>query len=99
MKRIFYLVVIVVTLLFGITFAIHNYGQNVDLKYYFGLHWQGPVSIALLTVLAIGVAIGYLAGLRMVIRMQRQLVQARKDIRQIEQEVMNLRALPIKDVI
>jgi putative membrane protein len=35
----------------------------------------------------------------MVIRMQRQLVQARKEVRQIEQEVMNLRALPIKDVI
>src|SRR5687768_8511728 len=99
MKRIFYLAVILVTLLFGITFAIHNHGQNVDLKYYFDLHWHGPVSIALLTVLAIGVGIGYFAGLRMVIRMQRQLVNARKEIRQIEQEVMNLRALPIKDVI
>jgi len=42
---------------------------------------------------------GYLASLRMVVRMQRQLVQARKEIRQIEQEVINLRALPIKDVI
>lgn len=98
MKRIFYLVVIIITLLFGITFALKNH-QDIDLAYYFGLHWRGPLSLALLSVLAIGIAIGYLAGLRMVIRMQRQLVQARKDIRQIEQEVMNLRALPIKDVI
>lgn len=98
MKRILYLIVIVVTLLFGITFALQN-RQEVELAYYFGLRWRGSISIALLAALALGVAIGYVASLRMVIRMQRQLVQARKEVRQIEQEVMNLRALPIKDVI
>ena len=98
MKRVVYLIVIVVTLLFGITFAFQN-RQDVELAYYFGMHWRGSIALALLTTLAIGIAVGYLAGLRMVIRMQRQLVQARKDVRQIEQEVMNLRALPIKDVI
>lgn len=98
MKRIFSLVVIVITLLFGITFAFQN-RQDIDLAYYFGLHWRGSISLALLAALAVGIAIGYLASLRMVIRMQRQLVQARKEVRQIEQEVMNLRALPIKDVI
>jgi putative membrane protein len=98
MKRILYLVVIAITLLFGITFALQN-RQTVEVGYYFGLAWSGPLSIALLAVLALGVAIGYLAGLRMVIRMQRSLVQARKDLRQVEQEVQNLRALPIKDVI
>src|SRR5581483_617371 len=86
------------TLLFGITFAFQN-RQDVELAYYFGLHWRGSISLALLAALAIGIAIGYLASLRMVIRMQRQLVQARKEVRQIEQEVMNLRALPITDVI
>lgn len=98
MKRFFYFVVVVVTLLFGISFAFQN-RQDVDLAYYFGLHWRGPISLALLGALAIGIALGYVASLRMVIRMQRQLVQARKEVRQIEQEVMNLRALPIKDVI
>ena len=98
MKRIFYTVVIVVTLLIGITFVFQNH-QLIDLRYYFGMHWTGPLSLALLVTLALGVAIGCLASLRMVIRMQRQLVQARKEIRQIEQEVINLRALPIKDVL
>jgi len=98
MKRILYLVVVIVTLLFGITFAFQN-RQEIDLAYYFGLHWRGPLSLALLAVLTLGIAIGYVASLRMVLRMQRQLVQARKEVRQIEQEVMNLRALPIKDVI
>src|SRR5258706_40246 len=63
MKRVFYLVVIVVTLLFGVTFAFQN-RQDVQLAYYFGLHWHGPLSLALLATLAIGIGVGYLAGLR-----------------------------------
>lgn len=98
MKRLFYLIVIVVTLLFGASFAFQN-RQEVEIAYYFGLSWRGPLSLALLATLTIGVAVGYVAGLRMVLRMQRQLVQARREVRQIEQEVANLRALPIKDVI
>ena len=98
MKRIFYTIVIAVTLLAGITFALKNH-QVVVLRYYFGWEWSGSLSLALLASLAIGIAVGYVASLRMVIRMQRQLVQARKEIRQIEQEVTNLRALPIKDVL
>lgn len=98
MKRIIYTILAVLVLLIGIAFAIQN-RQVIELNYYFGLKWSGPLSLALLTSLAIGVVAGYLASLRMVVRMQRQLVQARKEIRQIEQEVINLRALPIKDVI
>jgi len=98
MKRIIYTILAILILLIGIAFAIQN-KQAVELSYYFGLKWSGPLSVALLTSFAIGVLAGYLASLRMVVRMQRQLVQARKEIRQIEQEVINLRALPIKDVI
>lgn len=98
MKRIIYTILAILVLLIGIAFAIQN-KQTVDLNYYFGLKWSGPLSLALLTSFAIGVVAGYLASLRMVVRMQRQLVQARKEIRHIEQEVINLRALPIKDVI
>ena len=98
MKRIFYTILAILVLLIGIAFAILN-RQSVELNYYFGLKWSGPLSMALLAVFAFGVVAGYIASLRTVVRMQRQLVQARKEIRQIEQEVINLRALPIKDVI
>ena len=98
MKRIIYTTLAIIVLFIGIAFAIQN-RQVIELNYYFGLKWSGPLSLALLTSLAIGVIVGYLASLRMVVRMQRQLVQSRKEIRQIEQEVINLRALPIKDVI
>ena len=98
MKRVFYVLAILGTFIFGITFALKN-KQDIELSYYFGLHWTGPVTLALLGTLALGVVIGFLAGLRTVLRMQRSLVKARKEIRQIEQEVINLRALPIKDVL
>ena len=98
MKRTFYVLLAVVVLIAGITFALHN-RQIVEINYYFGMRWGGPLSLALLATFALGVVTGYLAGLRMVVRMQRQLVQARKEVRQVEQEVTNLRALPIKDVI
>lgn len=98
MKRVFYIFVGLVSLFLGITFAFQN-SQSMELKYYFGVSWTGPLSLVLLATCAVGVAIGYLANLRMVVRMQRQLVQARKEVRQIEQEVVNLRALPIKDVL
>ena len=98
MKRLFYIVIILATIAVGMTFAYRN-GQVVEVAYYFGLKWSGPLSIALLVTFAAGVAGGYLASLKMVVRMQRDLVRARKEVRQIEQEVQNLRALPIKDVL
>jgi putative membrane protein len=98
MKRVFYVIVVVIVVFFGVTFAFHN-RQTVDVSYYFGLSWNGPLALALLAAVAVGVAIGFLANLRTLLRLQRQLVAASKEIRQVEQEVQNLRALPIKDVI
>jgi putative membrane protein len=71
----------------------------VDVSYYFGLSWNGPLALALLAALAIGVVIGFVATLRIVLRLQRQLAASRSEVRQVEQEVQNLRALPIKDVV
>ena len=98
MKRSLYVILIFLTLVVGITFAIQN-RQVIEVSYYFGLKWIGPLSLALLATMTVCIVLGYLTSLRMVVSMQRQLVQARKEVRQIEQEVINLRALPIKDVI
>src|SRR5256885_1339031 len=98
MKRAFYIIIGIVVVFFGITFAFHN-RQLVDVSYYFGLSWNGPLALALLAAVAVGVVIGFLASLRAVLRLQAQLAAARKEVRQVEQEVQNLRALPIKDVI
>lgn len=98
MKRAIYIISVLLALLFGVTFAFHN-RQAVEIAYYLGFQWQGPLSLALLAALAVGIVIGYLASFQAVVRMQRQLVRTRKELRDVEQEVQNLRALPIKDVV
>jgi len=98
MKRLIYFLIALAALFLGVTFAFQN-NQILSLKYYFGLHWTAPVSVVLLAAFATGIAVGFLAAARIVVRMQRQLVHARKEIAQVEKEVNNLRALPIKDVL
>ena len=97
MKRIVYGILVLAVLLVGVTFTTKN-AQVVELNYYFGVHWETPLSFMLLTTLTVGIALGLLASLAMQARMQRQLLQVRRENRQLEQEVNNLRALPIRDV-
>ena len=97
MKRILYGFLIFTVLLVGVTFTTKN-AQVVELNYYFGVHWTTPLSFMLLTTLTVGIILGLLACFAMLARMQRQLLQARRESRQLEQEVNNLRALPIRDV-
>jgi len=97
MKRVFYLLLGVAVMVFGLTFAYRN-PQTIALKYHFGLSWEGPVSLILLGAFAFGVVLGVVASLALVVRMQRELRRAQREISDIEQEVRSLRALPIKDV-
>ena len=98
MKKYFYGVIAIIVLVFGFTITVQN-RQAVDLNYYFGLHWHTALAWILFAAFAVGAVVGFLASLRMLIRIQRRLVRARKELRRAEQEVSNLRALPIKDVI
>lgn len=98
MKRLMYGVMILLMILVGVTFTTKN-AQMVELNYYFGVHWTTPLSFMLLTVFTVGISFGVIASLAMLARMQRQLLQVRRENRQLEQEVSNLRALPIRDVL
>ncbi|MFQ5994352.1 MAG: lipopolysaccharide assembly LapA domain-containing protein [Acidiferrobacterales bacterium] len=98
MKKLIYGLIAAVVLFFGATLTFQNQ-HAVDVNYYFGFHWNGPLAWVLLLTFAFGVVVGFIGSLRIVMRMQRQLVQQRKELRRVEQEVTNLRALPIKDVV
>lgn len=96
MKKIVYGFITVIVLFFGITVTFQNQ-HVVDFNYYFGLHWKEPLAWMLLLAFIAGILIGFMSSLRMLLRLQRQLVHARKEQRRVEQEVSNLRALPVKD--
>lgn len=96
MKRLFFALLVLTLLVIGVTFSYRN-SQTVEMNYYFGIHWVTPLSFMLLTTLTLGIALGFLASLAMLGRMQRQLLRARRNTRNLEQEIHNLRALPIRD--
>ena len=98
MKRLFYLLLILILLVFGISFSLKN-PEPVSISYYFGLGWSGPMSWLMLVVLAIGCLLGVLLTFTWALRSKRRLSKLKKEIRKMEQEVNNLRALPIKDQI
>lgn len=98
MKRILYGIIVVLVVLLGLGFAYKN-AADVTVRYYGGLAWRAPLAVVLLTTLSVGVVMGFVASLNRVIRLRRQLGLARKEARHMEQEVANLRALPIKDVL
>ncbi|GMQ90247.1 MAG: hypothetical protein BMS9Abin10_0602 [Gammaproteobacteria bacterium] len=98
MKKIVYGIITVIVLFLGITVTFQNQ-HVVDFNYYFGLHWKQPLAWILLLTFFAGIVAGFLASLKTVVRLQRQLVRGRKELRRAEQEVSNLRALPIKDVV
>ncbi|HUW97308.1 MAG TPA: lipopolysaccharide assembly protein LapA domain-containing protein [Acidiferrobacter sp.] len=98
MKRILYGLVVVLVIFLGLGFAYKN-ASDVTVRYYGGLAWHAPLALVLLTVLALGVVLGFVASLNRVVRFHSQLRAVRKQLRHMEQEVANLRALPIKDVL
>jgi putative membrane protein len=98
MKWLFYMVLALLVLTFGVGFVTKN-AQVVSVNYYFGLDWEAPLALMLLTSLTIGVILGLAASIGMVLRMHHRLAQARREIRETEQEVKNLRSLPIRDVL
>lgn len=97
MRRILAGVLALLVLVAGATFTYRN-SQLVELNYYFGIHWLSPLSFMLLTFLAVGAVLGFLSSLAMVARMQRALLDSRRESRDLLREVNNLRALPIRDV-
>jgi putative membrane protein len=98
MKRVLYLLVFAAVLVGGVTFSLNN-SEVVTVKYYFDLQWAYPLSVFLLIALALGALLGFLASLGVAIRLRSRLSRTEKTVRKMEQEIKNLRALPIKDAL
>lgn len=96
MTRIFAFVLFLMVTVLGLAFAVLN-ADSVPLRYYFG---ASEVPLALLVVLAVvlGAVLGVLASLGVVLKQKREIAKLRKAVRLTEKEVLNLRAIPLKDV-
>lgn len=92
MKLFVYLLLVLIVLLFGISFALNN-SSPVTVSYYFGLEWSGSLSVLLVVTLAIGALLGVVFTLGWVVRAKRQAAQARRESVQLEREASGLRSL------
>lgn len=92
MKLFLYLLLVLVVLVFGASFALKN-PQAVDVSYYFGFEWSGSLAVLLVATLAIGALMGVIFTLGWVIRAKRQASHARREASHLEQEAASLRPL------
>lgn len=96
MKKIIYIIVFLAVLVLAISFVLKN-TQPVEVVYYLDLHWEGPLSILVFCVLAIGALLGTLLTLSWVWRAKRERAVARREVKKMEHELSSMRALPGSD--
>ena len=58
-----------------------------------------PLALALLAALTVGVLIGALAGLTLSIKYRNRLRLANRQVKKLDKELENLRALPVRDAL
>jgi len=75
LKKILTTVVILITIVAGITFAAKN-PQTISISYYLDLAWEGPLVLALITALATGVLLVGPPLLLRIFRLRRKLESA-----------------------
>ena len=93
-KRIFTLLLLVCMLFVGILFAQAN-SSLVMVDLYLGVFESGLASV-LLGSAVIGLVLGILVGLTLSLKQRSQLRQNGRRLKELEQELDNLRALPVR---
>ncbi|MGD9109267.1 MAG: LapA family protein [Gammaproteobacteria bacterium] len=93
--KIFGYLIFLLIILIGISFAIMN-SSLVAVNYYIGVK-QLPLSFLLMLAFGIGLIIGFLALFISLIRLHTNLGRTKRKLRIAEQEINNLRTMPIKD--
>ena len=95
MRIIGYIFIFLLLFVF-IAFACVN-ASDVTLNYYFG-QLIAPLSQVLALTFAAGCAIGMLFSGVVYLKQKKKQYQLKQQLRKIEEEVKNLRTLPVKDV-
>lgn len=95
MRRLVAFLLLVIVVLFGLSFALLN-RESVVVSYYLG-ETSMPLSLALVLSLVLGALLGVLATFGVVLRQRRDLGRQRRRLAQCEHELDELRKLPLKD--
>lgn len=94
MRFVFFVIALALVLV-TVAFSILN-SEMVHINYYFGI-MALPLSVTLVLTLAIGGLVGILASLFLIIRVKFENRSLKKKVKLAEEEIINLRSLPLKD--
>jgi len=95
MKRLGFFLLFVLLVAFGLSFASLN-SVSVSLNYYIGTV-HGPLSLVIMITLILGAVLGLLASTGALMRQKREISRLRRKNELCEQEIRNLRQIPIRD--
>ncbi len=95
MKRILLWLLIIIVVLAGVSFSVLN-ADSVIVDYYFA-KGEVPLSIVIVGALAIGALLGIASTFWAMFRLRREISRLKKQLKVKEQEVNNLRAIPMMD--
>lgn len=95
MSYIVNLIIFLLVLMLGLSFAILN-AEPVELDYYFGSQ-RLSLSLVVLVTLIIGVVAGVVASLSIIIKLKREVSRLRKANQVVDAELANLRTLPLRE--
>jgi len=95
MKRLLLLILTLSLVALGVSFTVHN-AEPVQLNYYFGTV-TGPLSLIVVLALAVGAVLGVGTSLILMLSQRRKLSSLRRKLNMCEQEIRNLRHMPLRD--
>lgn len=95
MRRLIALVIAVLVVALGLSFAMLN-AESAELNFYFG-RLSMPISLWMVIAVVVGAVLGVLSSFGMVFRQRRQLARLRRQIADAEKELSELRKLPIRN--
>src|SRR5438093_1533330 len=95
--RIFYYLLLIVVILFGVTFATLNM-QEVSINYYLDQR-KMPLALLLVLTFAGGFVFGLVIGFWLLLKAKIKHYRLRQRLTMVEKELENLRAIPLREKI
>lgn len=95
MMRLIRFLFLFLVLVIGLAFTVKN-NQLVELNYFAGT-FEISMSLLVILCLFVGSLLGILSSMLVILPLKRELSRQRQQSRIKEQEISNLRAIPIKD--
>ena len=96
MRRLLGLIIVLFVMASGFAFHLRN-GEFFEVDYYVGAVGL-PFSLWMFLALSLGAVLGILASLPLLLRFRRESARLSRKLRANEQELKNLRVVPMKDM-